>query len=133
MKKEKPKFFSPKPKPTGLNGAKRVFAFITHGLFNGPAVERIENSELELVLTTNSIVPLTEEAVATCDKIRRVSIAPLLASAIAAIQSKQSISALWGKTLKQTMPPQQIESKRSVGGPSSAATTASDHETAQGS
>lgn len=81
---------SPKNPSAGMNGATRVFAFITHGLFSGPAVERIAASQLELVVSTNSIVPLTEESVSKCPKIRRVSIAPLLSAAIAAIQVGQS-------------------------------------------
>lgn len=36
-------------------GAKRVFAFATHGVFSGPAYQRIENSVLEKVIVCNSI------------------------------------------------------------------------------
>ena len=37
------------------NGAKKVYAFASHGLFSGPAAERIRDSALERVVTTNSI------------------------------------------------------------------------------
>ncbi|CAD7970144.1 unnamed protein product [Amoebophrya sp. A25] len=79
-----------------LNGATRVVAFITHGLFSGPAVQRITDSELETVVVTNSIVGLNDEKVKACPKIQSVSIGGLLAGAIHSIQYKQSISALWG-------------------------------------
>lgn len=42
------------------NGATKVYAFATHGLFNGAAADRIANSALEKVVTTDSI-PLKEE------------------------------------------------------------------------
>jgi len=43
------------------NGARRVFAYATHGLFSGPAAERLEESVLEEVVVTNS-VPLPKVA-----------------------------------------------------------------------
>jgi len=42
------------------NGADKVYAFATHGLFNGTAAERIANSVLEKVVTTDSI-PVKDE------------------------------------------------------------------------
>lgn len=36
-------------------GAKKVYAFASHGLFSGPAAERIRDSALEKVITTDSI------------------------------------------------------------------------------
>jgi ribose-phosphate pyrophosphokinase len=52
-------------------GAKRVFAFATHGLFNNPAAERIEKSALEEVVTSNTI-PLRDEVIQMTKKIRQV-------------------------------------------------------------
>jgi ribose-phosphate pyrophosphokinase len=37
------------------SGAAKVFAFATHGIFSGPAAERIANSDLEKVITTDSM------------------------------------------------------------------------------
>ena len=37
------------------SGAVKVFAFATHGIFSGPAAERIVNSDLEKVITTDSM------------------------------------------------------------------------------
>lgn len=42
------------------NGAKKIYAFATHGLFNPPAAERIRESALDKVIVSDSI-PLTEE------------------------------------------------------------------------
>lgn len=61
-------------------GAKRIIALVGHGLFIQDALEKIEKSPIELLITTNSI-PIAEK-VAKHPKIRVVSIAPLLAQAI---------------------------------------------------
>eukprot|EP00467_Chlorarachnion_reptans_P013446 CAMPEP_0114512446 /NCGR_PEP_ID=MMETSP0109-20121206/14979_1 /TAXON_ID=29199 /ORGANISM="Chlorarachnion reptans, Strain CCCM449" /LENGTH=422 /DNA_ID=CAMNT_0001692129 /DNA_START=9 /DNA_END=1277 /DNA_ORIENTATION=+ len=76
-------------------GAKRVFAYATHGLFNGPAVSRIQKSELEQVVICNT-VPLSPAAV-QCSKIKQLSIAELLAEAIARIHYRKSVSVLFKK------------------------------------
>ena len=74
-------------------GAKRVFAYASHAVFSGPAIERIENSPLDRVIISNSI-PLTEEGMA-CSKIETVSIAPLIAEAIRRIHHGDSVSSLF--------------------------------------
>ncbi len=74
-------------------GAKSVTACATHAVLSGPAVERIEGSELVELVVTNSI-PLTEEA-ANCPKIRALSIGPLLARAIQSIHEGGSVSTLF--------------------------------------
>lgn len=61
-------------------GAKRVIAAVGHGLFIGDALETIEKSSIEMLITTNSIP--CSEAVHAHPKIRIVSIAPLLSGAI---------------------------------------------------
>jgi len=74
-------------------GAKRVFAFASHGLFNGKALELIQNSDLETVVVTNSIPDTAAKR--ACTKIVFLSVGPLLANAIRCIQSKTSVSALF--------------------------------------
>ncbi|MDP3938935.1 MAG: ribose-phosphate pyrophosphokinase [Deltaproteobacteria bacterium] len=74
-------------------GAKRVFAATTHPVLSGPAVKRIEESNIEELLVTNTI-PLREEANA-CPRIKVVSIAPLLSEAIKRIHSETSVSSLF--------------------------------------
>jgi ribose-phosphate pyrophosphokinase len=61
-------------------GAKRIIAVVGHGLFIENAIDRIEESPLEMLITTNTI-PIAEKVHAH-PKIRVVSIAPLLAEAI---------------------------------------------------
>jgi ribose-phosphate pyrophosphokinase len=75
-------------------GATRVFAFATHGLFNGPAGERIEKSALELVAVANTI-PLREETLAVTKKIRQLSVGKLLAATINSCHTGESVSYLF--------------------------------------
>ena len=62
-------------------GAKRIFACVTHGLFVGDALERIQKSPIEQVFVSSSIPQDT--ASKKCSKICVVSIAPSFAAAIA--------------------------------------------------
>jgi len=75
-------------------GAKRVFAFATHGLFSGPAYKYIGESELEQVVVTNTI-PLRGTTAERPKQIIQLSTATLLAEAIRRIHSKESVSALF--------------------------------------
>jgi ribose-phosphate pyrophosphokinase len=74
-------------------GAKSVRACATHAVLSGPAVERIEQSEIEEVIVTNSI-PLREEA-DNCTRLKQLSVAPLLAKAIQSIHEDGSVSSLF--------------------------------------
>ena len=74
-------------------GAKTVAAYCTHGVFSGKAVERITASALTSVVCTDSI--MATESVAACTKIRQLSVAPLLAEAIARIGQDRSVSSLF--------------------------------------
>jgi ribose-phosphate pyrophosphokinase len=62
------------------NGAVKVFAAATHGVFSGEAVSRIQNSEIERVVVTDTI-PLSVEA-SHLDKIVQLTVAEILANAI---------------------------------------------------
>jgi hypothetical protein len=73
-----------------------VFAFATHGLLNGPAVERIEASVLERVYVANT-VPLHEQA-AQCAKIEVVSVGPTIGEAIKPITAKIETIEMAGPT-----------------------------------
>ena len=72
------------------HGAKEVYAMVTHPVFSGPAIKRIENSHLKEVWVTDTI-PLKQKS----EKVHCVSIAPLVAEAITRIHSKGSVSALF--------------------------------------
>jgi ribose-phosphate pyrophosphokinase len=74
-------------------GARRVVACATHGVLSGAAVRRINESVLDSVIVTNSILPT--EVIRGCSKIQYLSIAPLLAEAIRRIDSKDSLSSLF--------------------------------------
>lgn len=71
-------------------GAKSVRAAVTHGLFIGDALSKIEKSEVEEIIVTDT-VQLRKE-VEGSPKVTVVSVAPLIAEAIKRIQSGESIS-----------------------------------------
>lgn len=76
-----------------VKGAASVSACATHAVLSGPAVSRIEESELKEVVVTNSI-PLSEEArKSSC--IKSLSIAQLMADAIRSIHEETSVSNLF--------------------------------------
>lgn len=75
------------------SGARRVFAFASHGVLSGPAASRIANSVLTELVVLDTI-PLSPACAAT-GKITQLSVGPLLAQAIYNIHHKKSISALF--------------------------------------
>jgi ribose-phosphate pyrophosphokinase len=74
-------------------GAVQVKACCTHPVLSGQALQRINESELDEVVVTNSI-PLSEEA-KVCNKIRQISISSLLAESIRRIATGDSVSSLF--------------------------------------
>ncbi|MDJ0849773.1 MAG: ribose-phosphate pyrophosphokinase [Myxococcota bacterium] len=74
-------------------GAAEVSAVITHGVFSGPAVKRIEESPLKEVVVTDTI-PLRPEA-ESCEKLKVVTVAHLLAESIRRINNEESVSSLF--------------------------------------
>ena len=78
-------------------GAKSVYAYCTHPVFSGPAIERIaKGSALDEVVVTNTI-PLSAAAQA-CTKIRQVSVAPLMAEVIQRIANGDSVMDLFAES-----------------------------------
>ena len=77
------------------NGAKRVMAYCTHAVLSGPAISRINESDLDELVVTDTI-PLSDEARA-CKRIRFVSIAELLADTILRISNEESVSSLFNE------------------------------------
>lgn len=75
------------------NGAKAIFACATHGVLSGPAIERINGSDIEEVVLTDTI-PLGEKEGQT-QKVRMLSVADLLAEAIRRIHQDESVSSLF--------------------------------------
>jgi ribose-phosphate pyrophosphokinase len=76
-------------------GAGKVFAYCTHPVFSGPAIERIANSQLDEVVITNTI-PLGEAA-RGCRKIRQLSVAFLFAETIRRISDGESVTSLFAE------------------------------------
>jgi ribose-phosphate pyrophosphokinase len=73
-------------------GAERVTAAATHGVFSGPAIDRLKNAPIDEVVITNTL-PLPEEK--RLDKIVVLSIAAILADAIRAVFEDASVSDLF--------------------------------------
>lgn len=75
------------------HGAQSVRAYITHPVLSGPAIDNIQDSELDEVVVTDTI-PLSEEA-KKCSKIRVISLAEMLAQAIKRVNIEQSVSSMF--------------------------------------
>jgi ribose-phosphate pyrophosphokinase len=75
------------------HGAKSVQACCTHAVLSGPALERIENSQIERLIVTNTI-PLTEKA-RGMKKVLSLSVAQILGEAIQRISRGDSVSSLF--------------------------------------
>jgi ribose-phosphate pyrophosphokinase len=75
------------------NGARSIYACATHGVLSGPAIERINNSDIEEVVLTDTI-PLGDKGQDT-SKVRVLSVADLLAEAIRRIHEDESVSSLF--------------------------------------
>jgi ribose-phosphate pyrophosphokinase len=73
------------------NGAERVTAVATHGVFSGPAFDRLAGPEIEEIVVTDTI-PLGPEAP---DKIKVLSVADILARSIRSIFTDGSVSELF--------------------------------------
>ncbi len=71
-------------------GAKKVFAFTTHGILSENAIEKINKSKIDKLFITNSI-PLKEEN----EKIEVIDISEYLANAIKKIHNEESVSELF--------------------------------------
>ena len=74
------------------NGAKDIYAAITHPVLCGPAKERIEASVIKELVVSDSI-PISEDK--KIDKIVQLSVADLLGEAIKRIHGEETISALF--------------------------------------
>jgi len=74
-------------------GAASVIAAATHGVFSGPAIDRLKNSVLDKVIVTNTL-PMPPEN--RFDKLEILSVAPLIADAIRAVFEDTSVSDIFG-------------------------------------
>ena len=74
-------------------GATAVVAYVTHGVLSAGAVARIAASRLQGLVITDSI--RATEAVRVADKIRELTVAPLIGEAIRRISDESSVSSLF--------------------------------------
>ena len=74
-------------------GATEVWAMATHGVLSGPAVDRLKNSPIERLVLTNTL-PLPPEK--QLPQVEVLSIAPLIAQALAAVFDDSSVSEIFG-------------------------------------
>ena len=74
-------------------GARRVLAYCTHPVLSGPALARIESSELDELVVTDTI-PLDKQA-SQCSRIRQLSVAELLAESMRRVSEEESIGELF--------------------------------------
>ncbi|HCB44583.1 MAG: ribose-phosphate pyrophosphokinase [Pseudomonadales bacterium] len=75
------------------HGAAQVYAYCTHPILSGKAIENITNSVLDELVVTNTI-PLSPAAEA-CERIRQLDMAPIVAEAMRRISNEESISAMF--------------------------------------
>jgi ribose-phosphate pyrophosphokinase len=74
-------------------GATEVWAMATHGVLSGPAVDRLKNAPITRVVITNTL-PLPPEK--QLDKLEVLSVAPIIADALAAVFDDTSVSEIFG-------------------------------------
>jgi ribose-phosphate pyrophosphokinase len=76
-------------------GAKAVYAYCTHPVLSGAAIERISESQIDELVVTDTI-PLTDAA-KLCGKIRQLSTAALLGETIFRISTAASVSSMFAE------------------------------------
>ncbi|WP_338468049.1 ribose-phosphate pyrophosphokinase [Novosphingobium sp. ZN18A2] len=74
-------------------GAAGVSAYITHGVLSGAAVSRVANSALKELVISDTIQPT--QAALDCERIRILTIAPLIGEAVRRIADESSVSSLF--------------------------------------
>lgn len=75
------------------NGALQVYAIVTHGILSGNAIEKINDSQLEKVVVTNTI-PHAEKR-KLCSKIDTIDVSGVLGECIRRIHHGESVSVLF--------------------------------------
>jgi ribose-phosphate pyrophosphokinase len=75
------------------HGAKKVLAYCTHPVLSGAAIERINESDIDELVVTDTI-PLSDDA-RKCSRIRQLSVADVMAETIRRICNEDSVSSLF--------------------------------------
>merc|ERR1711879_12058 len=76
------------------HGAKDVIACATHPVLSGPAIDRLAAAPFSEVIVTNTL-PVPEEKLARCGKIKVKSVAGILAKCIHNVHTESSVSVLF--------------------------------------
>ncbi|XP_022254079.1 ribose-phosphate pyrophosphokinase 2 isoform X4 [Limulus polyphemus] len=74
-------------------GASKVYAILTHGIFSGPAISRINNASFEAVVVTNTIPQ--DSHMKECSKIQCIDVSTILAEAIRRTHNGESVTYLF--------------------------------------
>jgi len=75
------------------HGAHKVYAYCTHPVLSGKAIDNINDSSLDRLIVTDTI-PLTEKAKG-CDRIRQISLSNMLAEAMRRVNTEESLSSMF--------------------------------------
>ncbi|XP_032663710.1 ribose-phosphate pyrophosphokinase 1 isoform X2 [Odontomachus brunneus] len=74
-------------------GATKVYAILTHGIFSGPAISRINNACFEAVVVTNTIPQ--DGHMKDCPKIQCIDVSMMFAEAVRRTHNGESVSYLF--------------------------------------
>ncbi|XP_063702727.1 ribose-phosphate pyrophosphokinase 1 isoform X8 [Culicoides brevitarsis] len=74
-------------------GATKVYAILTHGIFSGPAIQRINGACFEAVVVTNTIPQ--DEHMLNCPKIQCIDVSMMFAEAVRRTHNGESVSYLF--------------------------------------
>jgi len=74
-------------------GAKKIYAILTHGILSGSAIERINNTDFEAVVVTNTIAQ--DENLARCPKLRCIDVSMMFGEAVRRTHNGESVSYLF--------------------------------------
>tara|TARA_B100000614_G_scaffold252184_1_gene264553 strand:- start:45546 stop:46505 length:960 start_codon:yes stop_codon:yes gene_type:complete len=77
------------------HGAAKVYAYCTHPVLSGPAIDNINGSAIDQLVVTDTI-PLSEAGRAS-DKIRVLRLAPMLAETVRRVNNEESLSAMFDR------------------------------------
>jgi len=75
------------------NGATKVYALITHGIFSGDCITLLQNSEIDEVVVSTSVPQ--DEHMKACSKIKTFDVGPIFAESIRRIHNGESVSFLF--------------------------------------
>jgi ribose-phosphate pyrophosphokinase len=75
------------------NGAIKVYAVVTHGIFSGNALKRINDSPIDEIVVSNSIPQ--EEHLKACPKMKVFDIEPIISEAIRRVHNGESVSMIF--------------------------------------